>query len=157
TGNVLPGSASEIRAPDAPVAEFLPTRCPSSAGTLSSERAAVHALTSDDLKLLARARAAANGEAFSGLYMGDRSGYPSPSEADLALCNMLAFWTGRDADQIDRLFRQSALMRPKWDERHGAQTYGEMTIAKALAGGAESYGDRREPTPVVEEMSVPSL
>ena len=33
------------------------------------------------------------------------AGYPSRSEADLALCNMLAFWTGRDAGRIDRLFR----------------------------------------------------
>ena len=27
--------------------------------------------------------------------------YPSRSEADLALCSHLAFWTGRDADRID--------------------------------------------------------
>jgi hypothetical protein len=25
-------------------------------------------------------------------------------------------------------------MRPKWDEHRGEQTYGEMTIAKALSG-----------------------
>lgn len=36
--------------------------------------------------------------------------------------------------RIDRLFRRSTLMRPKWDERHAADgaTYGEMTIRKTL-------------------------
>jgi hypothetical protein len=36
---------------------------------------------------------------------------------------------------MDGRFRQSDLMRPKWDERHYAngETYGEHTITKALA------------------------
>jgi primase-polymerase (primpol)-like protein len=51
-------------------------------------------------------RRAANGEKFAKLWSGDVSGYPSQSEADLALCGILAFWT-RDRAQIDRLFRQS--------------------------------------------------
>ena len=62
------------------------------------------------------------------------SGYPSQSEADLALCNLLAYWTGSDRERVDRLFRQSGLWRPKWDERRGEQTYGEQTIATAIAG-----------------------
>lgn len=41
---------------------------------------------------------------------------------------------------IDELFRASALMRPKWDEKHGSQTYGDLTIGKALDGG-DVYGD----------------
>jgi putative DNA primase/helicase len=60
------------------------------------------------------------------------------SVADLALCAMLAFWT-QDPTQMDRLFRQSGLMRPKWDETHGAQTYGERTIVEALARHTEHY------------------
>lgn len=39
--------------------------------------------------------------------------YGSQSEADLALCNKLAFWTSRDAGQIDAIFRQSKLYRAK--------------------------------------------
>jgi len=62
---------------------------------------------------------------------GDTSGYPSHSEADLALCNHLAFYT-RDRYQIDRIFRQSKLYRAKWDEKHGSDTYGDNTIQKAL-------------------------
>ena len=32
------------------------------------------------------------------------------------------------------VFRQSGLMRDKWDEKRGRRTYGEMTIEKALEG-----------------------
>jgi hypothetical protein len=37
------------------------------------------------------------------------------SSADAALCQHLAFWTGKDCERIDRLFRQSALYRDKWE------------------------------------------
>ena len=80
-----------------------------------------------------------NGEKIRRLYNGDISDYKSASEADLALCNHLAFYSGSNAFEMDRLFRQSGLMRPKWDEKHGAQTYGEMTITKAIEGTTNSY------------------
>jgi DNA-binding MarR family transcriptional regulator len=74
-------------------------------------------LIPDDEALLEKARRARNGAAFEALWRGDwRSlGYPSQSEADLALCGRLAFWTAGDAERIDRLFRRSGLMRPKWE------------------------------------------
>lgn len=37
------------------------------------------------------------------------------SAADAALMAHLAFWTGKDMPRMERLFRQSALMRPKFD------------------------------------------
>ena len=88
----------------------------------------------DDAVLLTKAGAAQHGAGarFRALYAGDLRAYASHSEADLGLCVRLAFWS-QDPTQIDRLFRQSGLMRPKWDTTHGAQTYGQMTIAKALA------------------------
>jgi putative DNA primase/helicase len=89
-------------------------------------------ITADDAALIARAIAARNGSRFAALWAGDTAGYPSPSEADLALCSLLSWWTGRDAARVDRLFRQSGLYRPKWDEPRGAQTYGDATISKAL-------------------------
>ena len=51
------------------------------------------------------------------------------------MCGNLAFWTEANPDKMDELFRQSGLFRPKWDQRHGSNTYGQMTIEKALAGG----------------------
>ena len=76
------------------------------------------------------------------LYEGDTTGYDSHSEADMALCRALAFWTGRDAEAMDRLFRGSGLMRDKWDAPHdGAtgRTYGQMTIEKAIESTTEVY------------------
>lgn len=39
------------------------------------------------------------------------------SSADAALMSHLAFWTGKDAARMDRLFRRSALMRDKYERR----------------------------------------
>ena len=56
-----------------------------------------------------------NGEKFSALFdYGDITGYGSPSEADAALCALIAFRTGTDAETLDAIFRQSALYREKW-------------------------------------------
>jgi putative DNA primase/helicase len=99
-----------------------------------------------DAELIARAERAENGDKFRRLWAGDISGYGSHSEADLALCGILHFWTGGDAARIDRLFRQSGLMRPKWDEKHfaGGRTYGQVTIERArAAGGNTSAGASR--------------
>ena len=73
---------------------------------------------------------------------GDITGHASASEADLALCNALAFWTGKDASRMDRIFRSSGLFRPKWDEKHFANgtTYGAATIAKAIEGTRDTFG-----------------
>jgi len=62
----------------------------------------------------------------------------------MALSCLLAFWTGGDQTQADRLFRRSGLLREKWDEVHYADgsTYGEKTIERAVATTSEFY----EPT-----------
>ena len=87
-------------------------------------------LPDSDDQLLAKALNAQNGLKFGRLWRGVWQGgaYPSQSEADLALCSHLAFWTRGKTAQIDRLFRESGLMREKWD-RAG---YGQRTIARAL-------------------------
>lgn len=54
------------------------------------------------------------------------------SKDDLSLINILIFWTNGSIIQIDRIFRQSALMRDKWDRRQVGSTYGALTIEKAL-------------------------
>ncbi|MBZ4653100.1 MAG: primase [Peptococcaceae bacterium] len=66
-----------------------------------------------------------NGEKFKKLYDdGDISGYGSHSEADAALCAMIAFRTGPDPAAIDEIFRSSALYREKWER----DDYREATI-----------------------------
>lgn len=92
-----------------------------------------------DDRLLEKASSCRNGESFRRLWQGDCSGYPSQSEADMALCRALAFWTGRDAQQMDRLFRRSGLMREKWDRPQCGSTYGAITIANAIKGCSKVY------------------
>jgi hypothetical protein len=79
---------------------------------------------------------------YSALWHGDVSGYPSPSEADLALCGYIAFLAGPDFSLIDRLFQQSQLMREKWTSAsHGraGSTYGADTIRAAVEGKTQFY------------------
>ncbi len=87
----------------------------------------------DTADLIDRAGKAKNGEKFIQLYRGNTAGYASQSQADQALCNILAFYAGGNAALVDAAFRTSALMRSKWDSRRGGTTYGEMTVAKALS------------------------
>jgi hypothetical protein len=67
----------------------------------------------DDTTVIERARNAANGEKFGRLFAGDWAGYPSQSEADLALVSIVAFFS-QNRTQIARIFRMSGLgQRPK--------------------------------------------
>lgn len=100
--------------------------------------------TLSDAELIAKARAAKNGDKFDRLWRGEFSGYPSRSEADAALCGILAFYAQGDASHIDSLFRQSGLMRDKWDEKRPGGTYGSDTIAFALDGKTEFYKPGRK-------------
>jgi len=109
-----------------------------------------------DSKIIEKCRGARNAEKFNGLWRGSDSGYASQSDADLALIGMLKFYT-QDAGQLDRLFRQSGLMRDKWDQQRGEQTYGERTIAEALAHVRETYTAHEATTGTVSGMSGDSI
>jgi putative DNA primase/helicase len=90
-------------------------------------------------QMLAACDSAANGDKFRRLFGGDVTGYTGHSEADAALCAIIAFWSAGNAGLIDQVFRQSKLMRDKWDEARGERTYGERTIDFALEGIDEFY------------------
>ena len=67
---------------------------------------------------------------FKRLYDGDTSEYNfDDSAADQALCNKIAFYTQKP-DQIDSIFRSSALIREKWER----DDYRAGTINKAIQG-----------------------
>jgi hypothetical protein len=92
------------------------------------------------------------------------------SSADAALCQHLAFWTGRDCERISRLFRRSGLYREKW-EREG---YARTTVLHGVSHCRQIYThkpdeptvERVEPTPTepgcaglrdgVQMLSVPA-
>ena len=104
----------------------------------------------DDARLIEKALASdAN---LRDLWAGDPSAFTHPdgtvdhSRADMALCGRLAFWTGKDAERMDRLFRQSGLYAlpdraEKWDRVHfgDGRTYCEATIDRAIAEQTTVY------------------
>jgi primase-polymerase (primpol)-like protein len=90
--------------------------------------------TTEDSELIERAMTSLHGAEFASLWRGDCAAFDGDeSRADLALCSRLAFWTNGDGPRVDRLFRQSGLMRDKWDRKLGDSTYGAKTIDKALS------------------------
>lgn len=97
-------------------------------------------LALDEEELLRLAQNSKQGRMFSDLYDGNYESYfHSHSEADLSLCNMLAFWCRRDEGMMDRLFRRSGLMRPKWERKQNGATYGKMTLTKAVQSCTAVY------------------
>lgn len=126
--------------------------------TPEATRAPQASLDLSDAEIIAKAHSARNGAAFAVLWNGDTSGYGSHSEADMALCNTLAFWTGCNAGQMDRLFRSSGLMREKWDRRQSGSTYGALTIAEAIRTCSAFYEPHTYPQKSPENaLQMPSI
>jgi putative DNA primase/helicase len=59
---------------------------------------------------------------------------------------------------MNRLFRDSGLMREKWDEQHFADgsTYGEKTIERAIAGTSEFYEPATDSTATSTHSEQPT-
>jgi primase-polymerase (primpol)-like protein len=94
-----------------------------------------------DASVLTKIQGAQNHEAFTRLWSGDTTGYASDSEADLALCGMLAFYT-QDPAQIERLVARSELWDEKWQNR---PAYRQGTIQTAIARRTGTYSGQRPP------------
>ena len=91
-------------------------------------------------EVLRLANKAQNAYKFNQLLSGNITLHGSHSEADAALCAIIAFYSP-DPKVIDTIFRSSGLIRDKWDEKHSAdsRTYGEMTIGFVLDNLTETY------------------
>lgn len=143
TGRKLDGAPDEIAEDNGTLAWIHDTflvkaRKPKSGRT---RHAAVGEPLTDE-QVLDKAMAADDNGMFTDLFNGKWQGrYGSQSEADMALTLKLAFWTGKNAEQMDRLFRQSKLYREKWDKAHRSDgtTYGQETIAKAVEMQSQVY------------------
>ena len=157
TGNHLEGTPAAVQSRQKALTvfynELFPQEQPAPA-LRSTPQPASDAIPQDDQALLHKMFNARNGATIRALWNGDKRGHvgpdgqPDESAADLALCNHLAFWTGCDVQRMDRLFRQSGLMRPKWDRRaRQGETYGQGTIARAIANTSETYDPKRRRAP----------
>ncbi|HNS71749.1 MAG TPA: hypothetical protein PKK07_03440, partial [bacterium] len=112
-------------------------------------------LSMNEEEIINKLQRAKNSHVFNKLYSGDWIGYESQSEADLALCNLIAFYT-QDEAVIDAIFRQSGLMRDKWDR----EDYNRKTIQKAIEGLKETYDPNHNKTlftPSVDKTTLPGM
>jgi len=156
TGDHVQGTPATIEERQAQLDELLARYLPAPEA-LDQSRPTPRPVDVDDQELLERARTAKNGSRFDALWRGDAGGYGSQSEADLALCGLLAFWTGGDPGRIDRLFRSSGLYREKWERA----AYRQRTIEMAINGRSEFYAPRSSRpelearlTRLLEEMAL---
>jgi len=116
--------------------DFLPVLKKHQEETLKKEavKRSSPVLSMNEEEIINKLQKAKNSHIFNKLYSGDWIGYNSQSEADLALCNLIAFYT-QDEAVIDTIFRQSGLMRDKWDR----EDYNKKTIQKAIEGQTGTY------------------
>ncbi len=127
TGRRLPGTSHHIEVRQDQISALHARLFPAQ-GRDAPDKAVPAGNGISDEEVVRRAMSAANGQKFARLWMGDRTGYTSDSEADLALCSMLAFWTGPDEDRIAALVARSSLAREKWNR----EDYRRRTIARAV-------------------------
>ncbi|MCB8817374.1 phage/plasmid primase, P4 family [Desulfosporosinus shakirovi] len=93
-----------------------------------------------DEEIIEKAKRANRGDIFDMLFSGNWQGYyKSWSEAEISFANMLAFWTAKDSERMDRIYRQSGLKRAKWDEKRASSTYGQGVINDAIARCTKVY------------------
>lgn len=143
TGNRVEGTPGQIADVQQPLENLCQRLWPQQEQATETDRPQVPSPFLDDIALIEKMFRATNGPSIKALWGGDTSAYGGDeSSADQALCNHLAFWTGRDPTRIDRLFRQSGLYREKWNR----QDYRDGTINNAIAGCTDTYtGPRPAP------------
>jgi hypothetical protein len=78
------------------------------------------------------------------------------SSTDMALASHLAFWTGCDAERVERLMQRSGMVRDKWRTH---RTYLETTIGKACAACQTVYQEvePKQPLPLLLPAIEPNV
>lgn len=149
TGNVLPGSPLGIEERSKEVEQVHEkylgekTKCGKEIrdqGGLEQARSLSWRNSWTEEELVEKAKRAKRGQIFEQLYHGNwQLYYKTQSEAELALANMLAFWTAKDIEMMDRIYRMSGLKRAKWDQPRGGTTYGKLVLEEAIAKCTNVY------------------
>ena len=144
TGNLLDGTPGTIEERSEQVQQFMDTYFPPKeerSDPINPDGSSVDGM--DDQAILAIVNRAKNAAKFKKLYYeGDTSEYyDDDSVADQALCGILAFYCiGSDhEEQLNRLFKGSALYREKWDR----EDYSKRTIKNAFSKIREFYKPKK--------------
>lgn len=107
---------------------------------LSDDELAEHETELDDEELKERMFKSQDGDLLKDFFEDKQASLSKynddHSAADQAFCNKLAFWTGGDQKWMDRLFRDSAMVRDKWLDR---PDYRQRTMGKAVQECEEFY------------------
>ena len=99
-----------------------------------------------DIAVLERAQYGPASDVFRQLGTDSSAGYTSQREADVAFCSQLAYWSGGNGEQLERLVQQSDRYRSEWVSLVSEDTlYDERTIERALEL-TDDYYDSRDTT-----------
>ena len=109
-----------------------------------------------DMAVLEKMFSARNGDKIKSLYNGDISAYGGDdSSADMALCSHLAFWTGKNSTQMERLWVTSPLgLRQKVQER---KDYRDRTIKGVIDNCAKVYLPNRNEIEYMQKKSTSDI
>lgn len=152
TGNVLDGIVPEInlKAQERLNEIYLEIFKESEAPHSASERKVTP--PSDILERMLRSK---SGEMIRRLYSGEWEGrYKSQSEADQALMFHFAFWTNKDASEMDRLFRSSGLFREKYEREDYCKSLIQNALDAVKVGYAQELPKTQEAAVVFERTEI---
>ncbi|MBF0737418.1 DNA primase [Staphylococcus arlettae] len=76
--------------------------------------------------------------------------FDSPSEAVQSLLHYLAFYTGKNKAQMERIFLNYNNLTDKWDSKRGNTSWGELELDRAIANQNEVY--KKSTTKSVKEL-----
>lgn len=65
--------------------------------------------------------------------------FDSPSEAVQSLLHYLAFYTGKNQQQMENIFLNYNNLTDKWDSKRGNTTWGQLELDKAISNQKEVY------------------
>lgn len=133
TGNY--NGCDEISAPSLELKNLLASNLPK----LQQYAAPSAPLGMDDNALIEKIRSSKRGREFDEL-MGGADVCGDHSVSDFKLCNMLAFFSGGDAAQVERVFRSSGLYRPEKGD-----AYVKRTAEKACSTLTKRYSPQQRP------------
>jgi len=114
----------------------------------------------DDFELMLKAKSSKSGDKIKLLMDGDASAYGGDvAKARSALLCHLAFWSNKDAAQMDRIFRTSKLFSQDWDTPSTGEpdiTIGEAEIQSAIQFTKDTYSPKKKSERNADELIVHS-